>query len=141
MGDRPEIVERQIGELSWFVVSAAYPDIPTARAAWERIDGRIKHGSLGVYRHGPEDNPGTMVSAVSLKRSSIVQVRRLLSGGDHNPLDEATMDLLILRRARVVTDAAAVGKRAGHYKWRRPDGRGARLSDAGDMIEPPPGEG
>lgn len=131
------IVEVRISpEHTWYVASALFATPYMARQAWELVERKLPTGSLGIYRHGPEQRRGRMVTVVSTERAQVLRGARLLRLGEDCPLDEATMRALIARRARVVLAAAGEGQASGRLKWRRPEERGARLTPEGDLREP-----
>lgn len=133
----PTILERRAGEHRWYAVCVEFPSAFAARTAWEQMDRKLGPGSLGIYRHGPADDPGRIVSAVSLSRDEVRKALRFLRAGSDYQLDEETLQALILRRARVVLDAAERGIDSGRLKWRRPEDAGAVLDKrTGEMIEP-----
>ena len=140
MSTRPYIVEYPIAGHTWYVVSARFPTAYMATQAWERIERKVPRGSLGIYRHGWEDEPGVLVSAVSLDAEQVARVAGYLTVGEHEPLPDEFMEAMIARRADVVLQADAEGMPSGRLKWRRP-GTGARLNSDGSMTEPPPGQG
>jgi hypothetical protein len=128
----PAVVQCNVGAI-WYVTSAQFPTAYAARRAWELIERRVPRGTLGLYRHGPEQLHGQIVTVVSLQRAEVERCARLLVGGQDYELDEMTKRALVMRRARVVL--AAQGQGSGRLKIRRPE-RGARLSPDGDLSEP-----
>ena len=140
MTTRPYIVEYPIAGHTWYVVSARFPTAYMARQAWERIERKTPRGTLGIYRHGTEEESGVLVSAVSLDADQVARVVGYLTVGEHEPLPDEVMQGMIARRADVVLQADAEGMQAGRLKWRRP-GTGARLGRDGSMTEPTPGQG
>jgi hypothetical protein len=142
MSTRPYVIERRIGDHTWYWTSARFATAYMAKQAWERVERKLPRGSLGIYRHGPAREPevGVLVSAVSLDADQVQKVAGLLTVGTHEPLPDQIVDALIARRADVVMSAAAAGKDSGRFKWRRP-GTGARLTPDGQMIEREPGQG
>lgn len=140
----PQVRPRRLApELpDWFWCSARYPSALMARAAWERVERKLPRGSLGIYRHGARDDPGVLVTAVSLERAEIERCARVLRDGVDERLDDELLDLLIMRRARVVIEATEGGRRdaSGRIKIRRPES-GATLDREGVMHEQPPGQG
>ena len=120
----------------WYALTVAYPTALMARRAWERVDRRMPRGSLGFYRHGPSDRVGTMVTVISLDRAEVERVARLLDDGAEIELEGRLLDRMILRRAAVVVEADRAGENASRLKWRRPEGAGAYLDDAGRMHPP-----
>jgi hypothetical protein len=139
----PRVRARRLAPTSadWFWCSARYPTAQMARSAWERGERKIAIGSLGIYRHGPRENIGTVVTAVSLKRDEIERCARLLRDGVDELLDVELLDSMILRRARVVVaETQAHGDVTGRLKIRRPES-GAALDHEGVMHEREPGRG
>ena len=138
---RPRRLSPQLAD--WWWCSARYASALMARRAWERVERKLPRGSLGIYRHGPSDNPGVIVSAVSTKRSEIERVARLLRDGDDERLPVELLDSMIMRRARVVIDETRGGTLdvSGRVKIRRPEDAGAALDRSGVMHEQRPGRG
>lgn len=136
------IIERVYGDARWYIVSAVYPDARLARWAWDEIDRRSRNWSernAGIYRHGSAQTQGRVVTAVSMNRRSIVRIAGMLRAGEDHELDERDIDALVARRARVVLEHAGQGD--GRMVVRRPENRGAQMTDTGEMIEPEPGQG
>lgn len=130
------IIERDFGDgLVWYIASVQFATSYMARQAWEHVERKVSRGSLGLYRHGPTENPGTIVSCVSLDRAQLLRCARLLRTGEDYALDETTMRALCARRARVVLEHARGGE-SGRMLLRRPEGRGAEMTKDGRMIEP-----
>lgn len=125
----------------WYYVSARYPTALMARKAWEKVERRTPRGSLGIYRHGPTNDPGVLVSAVSLKRDEVDRCARLLRDGLDELLPFELVDSMILRRARIVVAAADESDAARRIKIRRPEDRGDVLDQEGFMHQPKPGQG
>lgn len=128
------IREVQAGELTWYVASAFFATGYAARQAWEQVDAKVPTGSLGLYRHGPTEHRGQVVTVVASSYREALKAARLLRTGTDYALDEVTLEALIRRRALVVLEYGQQG--AGRVKWRRPDGRGAELRPDGTMVEP-----
>lgn len=138
----PYVVEQQVGAHLWYVVSGAYPTAYMAKQTWERIEKTLKTGTVGVYRHGPESDPGRIITAVAMDLDEVRRVMHALRLAEHNELPERARLDLIGRRAKVVIEAMQRGQSSGRLKWRRPDDRGAVLDpETLDMIEREPGEG
>ena len=137
--DRPQIrrARAPVDGPTWWVASARFATAVAARKGWERVAAKVPKGSLGIYRHGPPDAPGTMVSAVSMEEEQLERVVRHLeaTGGKDQRLAREVEAQLIMRRAHVVLAAGAEGLGEGRLKWRRPE-RGARLNPDGTMEEP-----
>lgn len=125
------------GGPAWYVVAARFTDADKARKGWELVERKRRSGSCGVYRHGPPDRPGTDVSAVSMQRRELDRIAELLeqAGGRDQRLHHEVADQLVIRRARVVLEAAAAQRPYGRIKIRRPE-RGATLNPDGTMDEP-----
>lgn len=145
----PVVRDVHVGPAHWLYAAARYPTPFMARVAWERLEHatRAKQreldetGGVGIYRHGPTDDPGTIVSVIGLEgaHTRIERALRVLGqAGEDYPLDQVTLEALIVRRSRIVL--AHKGE-TGRMIGRRPDGRGAILTPGGDIIEPPPGRG
>lgn len=138
----PYVIERQIGERTWYIVCAEFATAYMAKQTWENVERRRKGGSVGLYRHGPEQEGGRLLTAVTMDADEARRMASMLRVGTHYELDEDTIMGLIARRARVVTDALRAGQSRGRLMWRRPEGRGARLDPrTGEMIEHEPGQG
>lgn len=138
----PRIIERTYGTQRWYIVSAIYATPQLARFAWDEVERRTRNWSdrdSGIYRHGSSQTQGRVVSAVSMNHRSIVRLAGLLRHGADNVMDDGDIDALIARRARVVLEHAGQG--SGRMIVRRPDNRGAQMTDTGEMIEPDPPQG
>ena len=139
---RPQARGYRLGDTQWWLVCARYSSALQARRAWERVERKIPRGSLGIYRHGPKDDPGSHVSAVSLEREQVERVGRLLRDAEDVALPDSLAYSLIVRRARVVVEAVQEhGDVSGRVKIRRPERQGATLTSTGEMIDPEPGRG
>jgi hypothetical protein len=139
---RPQTRSYRLGDRQWWLVCAHYASALQARRAWEHVERKVPRGSLGIYRHGPKDDPGSHVSAVSLEREQVERVGRLLRDGEDVALPDSLAYSLIVRRARVVVEAVREhGDVTGRVKWRRPERGGATLTPTGEMIDPEPGQG
>lgn len=137
---KPYVVEEQIGDVTWYLVSGVFPTAYMAKQTFDRIERSRKTGTVGLYRHGTEADPGRIITGVSLSEVEARWLMHRLTIAEHNELDDDTKRGVILRRAKVVTEAVAAGQPYGRLKWRRP--RGATLDpNTGDMIERPPGRG
>src|SRR3954470_10248454 len=130
------IMELPMGEHTWHVASALFPSAYAARQAWEHVERKVPKGSLGLYRHGPdqEDMRGRVITVVTLDRSQMLRCARLLREGQDYPLHPDTLRALVARRAKMVLEHGADGS-SGRVKIRRPE-RGGRLTREGDMEEP-----
>jgi hypothetical protein len=126
----------------WFWTCAAYPSATAARRAWERIERKTRGGGeLGLYRHGVPGREGRLVSAVGLDRAAVERAAKLLSDGVDERLPSELVEAMVIRRARVVVEAAAAyPNRTGRIKIRRPES-GARLDQRGVMHDEPGGQG
>lgn len=135
----PYVVEQQLGPMTWYVVSGEFPTAYMAKQAWESMESRIPKGTLGIYRHGIQgESEGMIVSAVSLNLDEIRRAMHMLRLAVHYPLGEDERLMLIGRRARVVSRALQAGRSEGRLKWRRPEGRPAKLDpDTLDMVDRP----
>ena len=131
---KPQVIEHSIGDNTWYWTSARFATAYMAKQAWERVERKMPRGSVGIYRHGSEAEPGILVSAVSLDSDEVARVAGLLRLGEHELLPDAIVEALIVRRADVVVQATAEGRDSGRLKWRRP-GSGARLNPDGTMTE------
>jgi hypothetical protein len=127
----------------WYWTCARFPSAKMARDAWERIDRKRRTGTVGVYRHGPSDNPGAFVSIVGLDREEVERIARMLRGGVDERLPDDLVERLCVRRAAVVVEATRAQPGAtGRVKIRRPEDRGAVLGPDGVMRDPRgPGRG
>jgi hypothetical protein len=141
-----ELIERRIGETSWYVLTRRYPTAYAAAKGWERATHKLKAirkrggvTSVGLTRHAHVGGEAVFVSAVSLERDQVVRTARLL-GGEPYELDDQGVEALIVRRAKVVLEHARPNE-PGRFEMRRPDGRGAQVTVGGDVIEPTPGQG
>lgn len=132
----------------WFVEARSYPTAVMARAAWERVEGKLNQaagdGGIGVYRVAPNPAGGLRsgetqahaVVVVTMHEPTAKKAVRLMRGESWE-IGEDFADSLIARRARVVM--AHPGE-TGRLKIRRPEGRGAHLDRAGHMREQGGGE-
>jgi hypothetical protein len=126
------VIERQIGEHTWWIVTRQFATRLAGERAYKSVAKHERGGPLGagIYRHGPSEDLGRLVTAVSLNRELAERIDRRLKrdGGSELRLDDVTINALILRRARFVTslgtDAPAGRYRVGHGKGEmlRPDG-------------------
>ena len=137
------IAEFEFGGARWYVVSYAFPTPALARAAWEAIDerGKRKHLDVGLYRHGPEADPGRFLTAVTHVRESALAVKRECRSGVPalipEELSEPEVEAFIRRRIAVLAEREF---RPGFVRIRHP-GEGARLYPDGTMEEPTSGRG
>lgn len=133
---RPELAD-------WFWTCARYPTALMARAAWERIERKTAGGGeLGLYRHGPSDDPGVLVTAIGLDRSAVERCVRLLRDGVDERLPLELVESMALRRARVALETSRQHPgESGRVKIRRPEAQGVPLDRGGVMRERPPGRG
>lgn len=125
---------------TWWWACARYPNAHMAKAAWGRVERKTREtGDLGLYRHGPREAIGTLVTVVGLDRDRVERAARLLRDGRDEPLARDLVEAMVLRRARIVVDNADA--EPGRVLIRRPDGAGAVLDERGHMHERPRGEG
>jgi hypothetical protein len=133
------IVERELNEITWYVVSVRFPTPAMAKRTWEKVQEQAsaKGGKLdlGWYRHGPSNDPGRFLTAVTHNRQSALWVNRALRSCEPNGLPEDEQLAMILRRLDVINELRLVGAREGSYSMRRPEERGGRLHPDGSIEE------
>lgn len=142
---KPQVRRIHVGGNDWLIVSAEYASAFAARNVWDKLASRVKmqggRGGVGMYRHGPPTRPGTYVTVVGLVDYADANVRKaahILRGGNEADLTLDVATKLVIRRARVVVEHAG---ETGRLKTRRPDDRGAALTDSGESIDPDPPRG
>lgn len=119
----------------WWWTCGHYPSALAAKRAWERVERKTKRGGeLGLYRHGPTDDPGSCVTALGLDRGAVEHAAKLMSDGDDQRLPSDLVEAMVVRRARVVVEAARADADAGRILIRRPES-GAVLDERGVMHE------
>ena len=147
------VITKQMGEHVWYAVMVHYPTAYMAKKAWERADKKLIADSdgmgLGLTRLGPNTDPSDIaagspegvypVVAVTLDQKMANRAVRALSDGTPFEPTDGFLQALILRRAKFVLEHAGEGP--GRYSIRRPENRGAKLDDEGNIIEPEPGQG
>lgn len=128
------MIEQFVKSLKWYAVSRSYPSERMAREGWELVDQKLKNRglSLGVYRHGSTDAPGTILTVISLQPEGVEKAERLLSLGEEITLEPEILEALILRRMRVVIEQEG----EGYLQIRRGLAAGAHLNPDGTMDEP-----
>lgn len=152
-------VEREFGGETWYVEARHYPTSLMAKRAWERAESKLILGpgdeGIGVTRLAPNPGENTIPSGLDESMHAVVVVtrdlrsmekaKRLLSDGTPwDPVD-AFCDALIARRTRMLQGRLAytLSQRPGGGKVtiRRPEERGARVYESGEVREPRPGRG
>jgi hypothetical protein len=120
----------------WWWTCASFPSAQKARSAWQRVERKTRSGGdLGLYRHGPEGpRQGTLVTALGLDRAKVERAAKLLSDGVDERLPPDLVEAMVIRRARVVVEAAQADAAAGRIRIRRPES-GAVLDSEGRMHE------
>jgi hypothetical protein len=132
---KPRIrIYRYPGVGNWTVVTARYPSAKMGADAYQRLLRKTPRGELGIYRHGLPEEGGTQISIVSLNRQEVERAARHLVGAEDVRLPDELVDAMVVRRARIVVEAAQAGRPAGRIKIRHA-GRGARLEPDGSMTE------
>jgi hypothetical protein len=132
---KPRIrIYRYPGVGNWTVVTVRYATAKMASDAYQRLLRKTPRGELGIYRHGPPEDGGTQISIVSLNRQEVERAARHLVGAEDVRLPDELVDAMVVRRARVVVEAAQSGASAGRIKIRHA-GAGARLEPDGTMTE------
>jgi hypothetical protein len=126
----------------WYCATGRFATDTAAYAAYTMLMHRLPITDLGIYRHGPPDDPGTRISAVSPVRADVLRVTRLLAarGAVDEELPAELVESMCVRRARVVVEHARSGAPAGRTKIRHA-GQGATLMPDGSMREPGGGVG
>jgi hypothetical protein len=136
------IVERELNEITWYIVSVRFPTPRMAKERWERINAKAskRKGDMGFYRHGPSTDPGRYLTAVTHSRPDALWISRELRGCEPNGLPDDEVLAMILRRIDVVANARLAGRTEGRLSIRRPE-VGAVLDPDGTMHEPVVGHG
>lgn len=125
----------------WWYACGAYVTSLAAKRAFDRVERKTRRGGeLGLYRHGPPERQGRLVTALGLERSAVERAAKLLHDGEDERLSGDLVESMALRRARVVVEAARANREAGRILIRRPES-GALLDDTGRMHERPGGQG
>ena len=138
---RPRVrIYRYPGVGNWTVVTGRYPSAKMASDAYQLLLRKTPRGELGIYRHGLPEHGGNQISIVSLSRLEVERAARHLAGAEDVQLPDELVDAMVVRRARVVVEAAQGGASAGRIKIRHA-GAGARLEPDGTMREPGGGVG
>jgi hypothetical protein len=121
---------------TWWWTCARFPTAYMAKVAWERVERKTRGGGeLGLYRHGSRAEVGVLVTALGLNRDAVEAAAHILRDGVDEPLPRDLVESMVMRRARVVTEAAASGD-SGRLTIRRPEGAGAALDEQGHMHTP-----
>lgn len=145
------MITREIAGRTWYIEARAYPTALMAKRAWERAEHKLIRGpgdeGIGITRLRP--NPagglssgledGHAVIVVTLDEGMLAKAQRLLSDGRSWEPNEALVDAMIARRAKVVLGQAGTGE--GRVIIRRPEGRGAEFNRLGEVFEAGPGQG
>jgi hypothetical protein len=144
------VIERQIGNITWYVTAVSYPTAIMSRRAWERAMRRLDmskgDAGIGVTRLAPyprgEIKTGApagqyIVIAVSMNEKTSRKAGRLLRDGKEFEPTPDFVSTLILRRIRMAKAQATPGR----VTIQRPEGRGATIDQLGNLKEAPPGEG
>ena len=119
----------------WWWTCAHYATAQAAKRAWERVERKTRStGELGLYRHGPVDDPGSCVTALGLDRGAVERAAKLMSDGTDERLPPDLVEAMVVRRARVVVEAARADREAGRILIRRPES-GAVLDRRGRMHD------
>jgi hypothetical protein len=136
------IVEHELAEVTWYIVSVRFPTPRMAKERWERINAKAskRSGELGFYRHGPSTDPGRFLTAVTHNRMDALWINRELRDCEPNGVSEDERLAMILRRLDVVNAARLVGRTDGQISIRRPE-VGAKLDPDGTIHEPVRGHG
>lgn len=138
------IVERELNEVTWYIVSVRFATPRMAKEKWEEIqrEAKKRHGELdlGFYRHGPSDDPGRFLTAVTYHRPGAVWINNKLRGHLPSGVSEDEQLAMILRRLDVLGELHALNAPGGSYAMRRPEA-GAVLDPDGTVHEPVLGHG
>lgn len=152
------VVREQPGS-TWYVEAVYYPSGLMAKRAWEHVEAKLKldrgEDGCGVTRLAPNPDGNAIPSGLKADMHAVVVVttdRRLLEKAkrllrDGTPWDpvEGFCDTLIARRQRMLQGRLAHALRqqkdGGEVVIRRPENRGARLFESGQIREHPPGRG
>lgn len=132
----------QLDGATWHYVCARFPTDKIAAGVYAHVMRRTPRGELGIYRHGEPDAGGVNITAISLNRSEVQRLVGPLAAGAglDEELPAPLVEAMIIRRARVVVEAAHAGAPGGRLKIRHA-GAGARLEPDGTMREPGGGVG
>jgi hypothetical protein len=155
-------VERAHGGEVWYIEARSYPSALMAKNAWERCNQKLMLGpgeeGASVWRLAPHTDdvpviesgvPNEAMNAVVLvtqDRRVLAKAQRILgdSGESWDPVP-GFCDTLIARRKRMMVGRAAyvLSHRpgGGSQSIRRPEDRGARIYESGEVREHPPGRG
>ena len=142
--EQPLIIERTLNEVTWYVVSVRFATQRMAKERWEKIQHEAKKAKgkhdLGFYRHGPSDDPGRFLTAVTYHRPGAVWINNQLRGCEPSGVREDEITAMILRRLDVLSELHATNAPGGSYAIRRPEA-GAVLDPDGTIHEPVLGHG
>jgi hypothetical protein len=120
----------------WYVDTREFATARWAQNVFNTLHGQAKRRSgkddLGVYRHGPEDDPGRLVTLVGFSPETINDYLEK-AGGLPFVNDEKEDKALVLRRANVLNDLLNKGALGGSY--RIDHGEGAELREDGSFDE------
>lgn len=153
------VVREQHG-LTWYVEAVHYPSGLMAKHAWENAEAKLKIGrsedGCGITRLAPNPDghaipsglPNHLLHAVvvvTTDQRMLAKAKRLLrSGTPWEPVPEFC-DTLIARRQRMLQGRLAFALQhqpgGGQVVIRRPEDRGARMFESGQIREHPPGRG
>jgi hypothetical protein len=154
-------IEWEHGGEIWLIEARHYPTALMAKTAWERCNDTLVLGpgeeGASVWRlaPNPEDNvipsgvPNESMNAVVVitqDRRAMAKAQRIL-GSDGTPWqpESGFCDTLIARRKRMMVGRAAYVLKhqpgGGSQTIRRPEDRGARIYESGEVREYPPGRG
>jgi hypothetical protein len=152
------VVRESYGE-TWYVEAVSYPSGLMAKRAWEHVHAKLKlergDDGAGITRLAPNPDGNAIPTGLNKPLHAVVVVttdqrvmekaKRLLKDGEPwEPVAEFC-DTLIARRARMLQGRLAHAlqqqKGGGDIVIRRPEGRGARVYESGQIREFPPGRG
>lgn len=152
-------VERVNAGQTWYVEAVSYPTGLMAKRAWEHVDAKLAlergEDGAGITRLAPNPDGNAIPSGLEKDMHAVVVVttdqrvlrraqRLLRDGTPWDPVPEFC-DTLIARRQRMLQGrlAYALQRQAGggEVKIRRPEDRGARVYQSGQIREYPPGQG
>jgi hypothetical protein len=151
------VTRAQYGEV-WYVEAVSYPSSLMAKRAWEHVQAKLKlqggEDGAGITRLAPSLEGNTIPSGLDRELHAVVVVtterrvldrakRLLRDGTPWDPVD-AFCDTLIARRQRMMQGKLAYmmsHRGGGEVVIRRPEDRGARVYQSGQVREPPPGRG
>jgi len=147
-------VVRELDGVTWYVEARYYPSATMAVRAWEHAERKLiyKAGDAGVgvtrLAPNPENENRPLIESglagkpmhalvvVTRDERGLRRAQRILGGTSWTP-EQVFCDAII--RRRIAVEASQQGH--GRLIIRRPENRGARIYEDGQMVEQAGGQG